>query len=139
MGARRPCLGVAAAEFMGRFLTLRTNELCYGTPGYLSATAEPLFVSEVLGRDKKGTLKALVAVALPPAATTLHLSTAMGGRRTRSLPASLITPKQASEARLRRFRLVTFELSQKECIREMSTRNRTGIALWESGDLVCPR
>lgn len=136
LGARRPCLLLQVAEMFGRFLDLRSQELCYGSPGYLEARSEPLIVSEVLGRDSNGVIQTLFAVALPSAATTLHLKLGSAGSA-RKLHGALITPTQASMSGLRRFRLATFLLPETGCIRQMSMTNGTGSTLWESAEASC--
>jgi hypothetical protein len=137
LGKRRPCLGIAISEFVGEDLLLQRHELCYGKPGYLSASAEPLVVSESLGRAANGDRAFLVAVALPPAVRKYRLDDVDRGPE-RAFSAESITQKQAREASLRRFRFVVFVLSERECVHKASTINETGGVLWESGDLSCP-
>jgi len=125
LGARRPCLEIARAEFFGSDLLTSFNELCFGRPAYLLATEEPLFVSMALDRDHF-----VVAVALPPAAKELRVR--LSGQSARTLPARLVSREDAARIRLRPFRLIALPLPTDACIEEWATLNRDGSVLWES-------
>lgn len=131
LGDRRPCLSVEIREFFGSSFNLRAETLCYGTPGYLSATAEPLFVSTGINGPTAKHPHGVIAAALPTAAATLRVEFCDGTHR--SLAAETLTPKAARFTGLRRFNYAVLVFPAAACFSEWETLNAAGDVLWQSG------
>ncbi len=131
LGDRRPCLSVAIREFFGSSFMLHAETLCYGTSGYPSATAEPLFVSMVVTGLSARAPHEVIAAALPTAAKTLRVGFCDGTRR--SLAAATLTPKAARFTGLRRFNYAVLVLPASACVSEWTLLDAAGEVLWSGG------
>lgn len=127
LGQRRPCLGVEIREFLGNAFSLRGPTRCYETPGYLSATAEPLFVSTVVTGLSAKSPHEVIAVGLPTAALTLRVEFCDGTHR--SLAATTLRQKSARFLGVRRFNYAVLELPEATCIEAWTSLNAAGDVL----------
>jgi hypothetical protein len=133
-GAQRPCITVGVRERIGKDSRVSENLLCYGLPQFLSATSEPLIVSETIFADDTGSATAF-GVAAPHAARRLMLTVPGGSRTVRLRP---LSRDKARLARLRPFRYAGFVLRGSPCIERVLVLNREGEALSDNGLEPCP-
>jgi hypothetical protein len=99
-------------------------------PGYLSATSEPVIVTETRGRKGKTTLTA-VAMAFAPAARYVKVATC--GDIHEAIRLRVLNPRQSRKAHLERFRYAAFAITRAWCPKQIQTFNGHGVLLWESG------
>lgn len=132
-GAQRPCISVAAIRREFREFAVHESEFCYGTPGFLTAKAEPLIVANTVFSIDKGSATAF-GVAASPAARRLRL-TLEHGRRTIRL--HKLNDFQARKARLRPFRYAGFLMRGDWCIERFELLNEAGNSLWDTGSEPC--
>lgn len=132
-GAQRPCIAVSAVRRVPVGIRVRERELCYGFPGYLTATAEPLIVGTVVFDSDKGSATAF-ALAASAAARQMVLVLPSGARAYRL---HRLNQAQAHKARLKPFRYVGFVMRGDWCIQQILLRNQRGDTLWDSGEKAC--
>jgi len=128
-GAQRPCIAVSAIRRESRS-TLRSseNELCYGSPHFLTAESEPLLVSNTVFATSEGSATAF-GVAAAPAARKLRI--VFRGGRHRTIALKELNKDQAERIRLRPFRHAGFLLRGDWCIELIVVLNESGHSLWE--------
>jgi hypothetical protein len=132
-GAQRPCIAVNAYIWESGLLRLNGNELCYGSPHFLTATNEPLIVANEVFATAKGTATAF-GVAAAPAARSLRIIFDSGGR---TLRLRRLNPAQARKTRLRPFRHAGFVIRGAYCIKQILVLNKEKKVLWDSGSSDC--
>lgn len=132
-GAQRPCISVGGLRYEFGDFFVHSSELCYGTPGFLTAEAEPLIVATTVFSSEKGAATAF-GVAAAPAARKLRLTLGQGQRIIRFHELNSI---QARKARLRPFRYAGFVMRGEWCIENYEVLNKAGVLLWESGSDLC--
>ena len=133
-GAKRPCITVGVLERKSGDTRVQENALCYGMPQFLSATSEPLIVSQTIFDNATDSATAF-GVAAPHAARQLVL-TVPGGSRTVRLRE--LGPAKAKFSRLRKFRHAGFVLRGDPCIERVVALNESGEVLSDSGPQPCP-
>lgn len=132
--AQRPCISVASFRREGNQASVGASWFCYGKPGYLTAKAEPLIVTNPVFSNEKGSATAF-GVAAAPAARKLQLTLANGRRTIRLHELNEI---QARKVRLRPFRYAGFVLRGEWCIERVTILNESGNVLWDEGTSPCP-
>ncbi len=132
-GSQRPCISVSAYTREGRSLRASENELCYGTPQFLTAKGEPLIVAKTVLASRRGSTTAF-GVAASHAARYLRLTLADGHRTIRL---HKLNPIQAQKTRLRPFRHAGFLMRGQWCIEQIVVLNGAEEVLWDSGSEAC--
>lgn len=133
-GGQRPCLYMAKGVQDGGQFLFTSFRLCYGTPGFLMARAEPLIVAGLITESGPNPIGA-VGVAAAQAAQRIEITNVDGARRTIGL--HTLNKVQARKVRLMRFSYAAFVLRGRWCVDRLRTLNARGATLWDSGSGIC--
>jgi hypothetical protein len=128
---RRPCLLVGTSLQVSPFDLRRSRSRQCAAASGLSAFDPPLVAKGVqAGAGGRGTVTA-VGMMLAPAARRVRATFADGSTQTIHL--SALTPAEAREVGLARFRYAAFATRGDWCVERLVVQSASGRTLWDSG------
>lgn len=131
-GANHPCLLVGTTLELGPLAHLRSKyRMCLGAADRLSATDPPLVASGVQKADASSVEATAVGMIFAPAVSRVRVTYASGGTATISL--HKLSPGQARDANLHRFRYTAFAVRGLWCAERLVSLDAAGRELWDSG------
>ncbi len=131
-GAKHPCLLVGTTLELGPLTHLRSKyRMCLGAADQLNPADPPLVASGVQRVDSSSVEATAVGMIFAPAVSRVRVTYASGG--TATLPLHKLSPVQARDASLNRFRYTAFAVRGLWCAERLVSLDAAGRPLWDSG------
>jgi hypothetical protein len=128
---RRPCLLVGTTLQVSRF-DLRRSRSRQCAPAYgLTASGPPLIAKGV--QSDAGGRRTLTAVGMMFAPAVRRVRATYADGSTQTIHLSALTPAEARQAGLARFRYAAFATRGEWCVEQLVGESASGRTLWDSG------
>ena len=131
-GAKHPCLMVGTTLEVGPLTHLRSKyRMCMGQADDLSPDEPPLIASGVQKSNAQSVEGTAVGMIFSPEVRKVRVEFATGATQTLAL--SQLSPGQARDAKLHRFRYTAFAVPGLWCAERLVSLDASGKPLWDSG------
>jgi hypothetical protein len=131
-GAQHPCLMVGTTLELDPLTHLRSKyRMCLGAAERLQGVDPPLIASGVQKVGAGSVRATAVGMIFAPGVRSVHVTYSNGASA--KIPLHQLTPDQARDAHLQRFRYTAFAVRGLWCAERLVSLDASGRPLWDSG------